>query len=231
MKIAIMQPYFFPYLGYFQLINAVDRFYLYDDANFISRGWVNRNRVLLAGKPHWFTLPLVRASQNRKINEHCVARDRNFGKLEAILKHAYGRAPLFEQVFPLLCRLLQDEENNLAVLLKNTLLAVSEYLGVSKPILLTSDMGIPEEAKGQNRILDICSSAGASSYLNPIGGRQLYDHDTFAKRGIELIFLKSRPVIYQQYAREFQPYLSIIDLMMFNDPSTIQNMLDAYDLT
>lgn len=230
MNIAVMQPYFFPYLGYFQLINLVDRFYLYDDVNFIRRGWVNRNRVLLAGKPYWFTLPLVDASQNRKINEHDIARDRNFVKLEASLKHAYAKAPMFEQVFPLLCRLLRDEENNLAIFLKNTLAAVTEYIGISKPILVTSETAMHGEAKGQDRILEICCAVGASRYINPVGGQQLYDQDAFSTRGIDLQFLQSRPVMYQQYAGGFQPQLSIIDVMMFNDRLEIQSMLNEFDL-
>ncbi len=226
-----MQPYFFPYAGYFQLMQAVDRFYLYDDARYIKRGWVNRNRILVDGAPLWFTLPVAAASQNRNINEHSIVRDRRFCKLPATLAHAYGRSPHYAQVRRLLAPLFERAESNLAAFLRQTLSAVAGYLGIGTPVGLTSEIPLADGPRGQERILEYCRAVGAAEYVNPNGGRDLYDREAFERRGVRLHFLQHELPAYPQFGGAFVPGLSIIDVLMFNDRASAAAMVKRFSLT
>ena len=231
MRIAIMQPYFFPYAGYFQLMQAVDCFYLYDDARYIKRGWVNRNRILVDGAPLWFTLPVANASQNRNINEHSIVRDRRFHKLPATLAHAYGKSPHYAEVRPLLEPLFERAESNLAAFLRQTLSAVAAYLGIRTPVGLTSEIPLADGPRGQDRILEYCRAVGADAYVNPQGGRDLYDRDAFGHRGVRLHFLQPELPAYAQFGGGFIAGLSIIDVLMFNDRTAAAGMVNRFSLT
>lgn len=191
MILAVMQPYFLPHPGYFQLLAAADRFVVFDDVAFITRGWINRNRILLNGREHRFTIPLQRASQNRLIREIELVADRPWrDDLLKTFRQAYRRASHFEEFFPVLRAIVHCEERNLAAYLLHSLRRISDYVGLRAEIIPTSSVYQNAELKGEERILDICRQEEAETYLNAIGGTELYTARKFAERGIELRFVK-----------------------------------------
>jgi len=229
MKLGIMQPYLFPYLGYFQLIRVVDAFVVYDDVNFINRGRINRNNILAGGKAQLLTMELEGASQNKLINEIGVGR-RNDKLLKTIWLN-YSKAPYFPQVFPMIEDILSQKEKNLARLLDHQLRKICTYLGLSPLWNISSDLKKDNSLRGQDKILAICEALGATHYINAAGGKELYDQQSFEARGIELSFIYPRPTTYSQFSNEFVPHLSIIDVMMFNSVCAIQdNLLNSFDL-
>jgi hypothetical protein len=227
-KLAVMQPYFFPYLGYFQLIGAVDAFVLFDDVNFIKAGWINRNYVLGRAGRLRLTLPLAQASQNKCINEIFLADEPE--RLLKTVRHSYRRAPNFSTVFPLIESVLRQTERNLGRFLETGLRQVSNYLGLRPEWHLSSDLAKDDQLRGQEKILAICALMGATHYVNLPGGRVLYDTDVFKERGIQLSFITPRPVSYRQFDNRFVPDLSMLDVMMFNDQHRCRGLLQEYDL-
>ncbi len=229
MKIAIMQPYLFPYLGYFQLIRAVDVFVVYDDVNYINRGWINRNNILGGGKAQLITMSLVQASQNKLINEiRMLEQD---GKLLRSIRQSYSKAPYFRQVFPLIERILIQNEKNLARFLDFQLRQICIYFGLDPTWIISSNLNKDSSLRGQHKILAICEELGATHYVNVLGGIKLYDRQSFEARSIELSFIKPVPTTYLQFGNEFVPNLSIIDVMMFNSLESIKcNLLNKFDL-
>jgi len=231
MVCAIMQPYFLPYLGYFQLINAVDKFVVLDDVNYIKRGWINRNRILINGKDHLFTVPLKNASQNILIKNLKLAIDVKW--INAYLKtieHAYKKAPFFNESFIIIQTIINARIDTIKNMTLKSLLLINEYLGINTKLVNTSSIYNNQELKGQERILDICRKENASVYINPIGGKKLYNKDVFQNNDIELKFLKPLEIKYDQFSHQFIPHLSIIDVLMFNNPEYIIKMLDSYEL-
>ncbi|GAB3330353.1 WbqC family protein [Larkinella ripae] len=231
MTIAIMQPYFLPYIGYLQLMKAVDKFILYDDVAFINRGWINRNRLLLNGKDHLFTVPLKDASQNKRIRDVELGDDPKWrSKLLKTVEQAYRKAPFYTTVYPLLEKIVNLEAGTIAALIGGSLPVLNEYLGIQTEIVLSSTVYGNEDLKAQARILDICGREKATRYINPIGGQDLYDRQRFADEGVELFFIRSKPVVYPQFQNEFVPWLSILDVLMFNDIPAVERLLDDYEL-
>lgn len=216
-----MQPYFLPYIGYFQLIAAVDLFIIYDNVKYTKKGWINRNRILKNGKDVIFSLPLKSNSDCLDVYERVLAADYNREKLLNQLKGAYHRAPYFKQVFPLIEQIVQFKDENLFRYILNSIVKICEYLKITTRILISSEIAIDHELKGQDKVLALCKASGASTYLNAIGGMELYSKGTFLENGIELKFIRSIPFEYPQFANEFVPWLSIIDVMMFNAPEKI----------
>ena len=229
MKLGIMQPYFLPYIGYWQLLNAVDAYVILDDVNYIGRGWINRNRILIHGEPAYLNLPVSKASQNRKINELQVNWDEK-ERLRAKRKVelAYKRAPYFDSVYPLFCGIVDDEQRNLSEYLTDSIRKICEYLEIETPILLSSKLEKDHSRKGQERILDICDHLGASEYYNAIGGQALYSGSRFQEHKIQLGFVETGVIEYEQFGSVFVPGLSILDVMMFNPVKRIQEFLGEY---
>lgn len=233
MKLAIMQPYFFPYIGYFQLINAVDTFVIYDSVQFIKQGWVNRNRVLAQGREQLITVPVRRDSKDTTIDRKQIAGDRWVLQRKKLLKQiqqAYARAPFFGDVYPLIEGSLRCEETGLSPFVCHCLRAVVDYLGITTRFILSSKLKIDGNLTGQEKVLAICQSLGATHYINAIGGTDLYRCEDFVARGIVLSFIKSGNIEYRQFGGAFVPWLSIIDVMMFNSSEEIQSMLGMYEL-
>ncbi len=223
-----MQPYFFPYIGYWQLIHAVDTFVIFDDVNYINRGYINRNNILINSKKQYFTLELAGASQNKKINEIEVGHNRS--KLLKTLRMAYRKAPYFDTTFQLLEDIITCREQNLARFLGDSLKCLTQYFGLDTKLLYSGEILKDEHLKAQDKIIDIANRLEATRYVNAIGGQELYDKQRFAEGGLELDFLKSEVSEYRQFDHTFTSHLSIIDIMMFNDLPNIQEMLDAYEL-
>jgi len=232
-RLAIMQPYLFPYLGYYQLLYVVDTFILLDDVNFIKRGWINRNQILINGKDHMFSLPLYKASQFRKINSLRLAdyprwRSRFF----KTLSHAYSKAPEYERSMEMLKHALPPKATWLNELLQTSLSVVCAYLGMTTCIESLTDHPRATKLKGADRILSICKEIGTREYINlPGAGRKLYKAATFAKSGIDLRFLQPDSIIYRQFDDPFIPMLSILDVIMFNNAHELRILLQAFSLT
>lgn len=225
MKVAIMQPYFFPYIGYFQLINSVDLFIVYDNIKYTKKGWINRNRMLQNGKDVMFSLPLKSASDFLDIRDRELAADFNRDKLLNQFKGAYCRAPYFEQTFPLVVQIVRHEEANLFRYLHHSIVRTCEHLGIITEIGISSDIAIDHGLKNQDKVLALCEAVGATTYVNASGGMELYSKETFREKGIELKFIRSKPFGYPQFGDAFMPWLSIIDMMMFNSDEFIHETI------
>lgn len=228
-----MQPYFFPYVGYFQLLAAVDLFIILDDVTYIKKGWINRNNILMSGHPHRFTIPLDRASQNKLIcNTKLKFSDGERKKLIKTIYSAYKKAPYFNSVFPIIEKAVNDPEDELTLFIENSFKAVLKYLKVNTKIIKSSSFSQQDDLKAQGKIIDLCIKSGTDTYINPIGGRHLYDYRFFSERGVTLKFLKrqSELVKYKQFDNCFVPDLSFIDVLMFNSPDEINSRLKQYTL-
>lgn len=231
MKIAIMQPYIFPYIGYFQLIAAADKFILYDDVSFINKGWINRNNILVNGQSHMFTIPLKKASQNKPINEIEVSEDIVWKeKLLKSIKQSYSKAPQFDEVFNLIEKVLGNRSGNVSGFIHNSLIKTLAKLNIDTQIIASSSVYNNSGLKAQERIIDICKRENADTYINPSGGVELYSESKFAANNINLKFLKPLLKPYRQFTGNFIPGLSILDVMMFNSSEEMQKLLYSYEL-
>jgi hypothetical protein len=231
MRLAVMQPYLFPYLGYFQLIHSVDRFVLFDDVNFIKRGWINRNRILLGGKEYRFTVPLEDASQNRLINQTLTISDGKWkSDLLKTLERAYRHAPHFDSAFPVIEASVSYDDRNIARFIGHSLALITRHIGIGAEFVPTSSGYGNIHLRGQDRIIDICVKEGAKFYHNAVGGRELYNSLAFASAGLELRFISSRLRDYPHQSATFVPGLSIIDVLMWNELSHVRAMVSDYEV-
>lgn len=231
MKLGIMQPYFLPYIGYWQLLNAVDKYVIYDDVNFIKGGWIGRNRILLNGEPHYLNIQMSGASSNKKINEVGVKYDPVYiNKSLKMLQAAYSKAPYYQEGCHLISDILQYKESNLALFLEHSIRIVCDYLGINTELLISSHLEKDNSLHGQDKVIHICRKLGCDEYYNAIGGQTLYSYNDFKESGISLIFLQSNKIYYKQLDNDFVPDLSILDCIMFNPVDKIQKYLDDYIL-
>lgn len=226
-----MQPYFLPYIGYFQLIAAADIFIVYDNIKYTKKGWINRNRMLQNGQDVMFSLPLKKDSDTLDVLQRELATDFDRDKLLNQFKGAYRKAPYFNQTFPLLEQIVRHEEQNLFRYLHHSIVKTCEHLSITTEIRISSDIDIDHSLTSQDKVLALCVTTGASIYVNAIGGMDLYSKGAFREKGIELKFIKSKPFEYAQFGAEFVPWLSIVDVMMFNPLDTIQKCITTnYEL-
>ena len=231
MKIAVMQPYFLPYVGYFQLINSVDKFISFDDVKYKKQGWTNRNNILCKGTSKRFTLPVKNASQNILISKTETAIDDEWReKFLKTLKQCYVNAPYYSTVYNLMELIVFFRNNNLSAFIRNSLQKVTNYLSINTEIVGSSNVYDNQDFKGQERIIDICKQEKADEYINLPGGKDLYDKKRFMQEGIKLSFLQTDDIQYKQFNDTFVPSLSIIDVIMFNDVETSKNFLKCYTL-
>lgn len=232
MRLAIMQPYFLPYIGYFQLMAAVDKFVLLDDVNYINRGWINRNRILVNGTPRWMTIPLVGASQNRLICDIDVQPGREWRrKMLRTAETVYRKASFFPQAFAVLKEILVPDTTNLSAFLFRSIRLICEYLRIDTIVEPTSSIYDARHFKGQQRIMQICVQENADTYVNPPGGRELYDAEPFSEQGIELRFIQPRlSKLELRHSGNEGPVLSVLDLMMLNPASDITEALQVCTL-
>jgi hypothetical protein len=233
MKLAIMQPYFFPYIGYFQLMKAVDQFVVYDNIEFTRKGWINRNRILVNNADAFISLPLKKDSDFLFVKDRYLADSWPEDRLKMInrIKESYRKAPYFESVFPFLEACLKHEDSNLFGFIFHTLSALKQWLQIPTPFVVSSSISADHTLKAELKVMALCKASQSDVYINPIGGLELYDKDSFLNEGIKLQFIKSRDVKYKQFQNEFVPWLSIIDVMMFNPPEEIQRYLEeSFDL-
>ena len=231
-RLAIMQPYVFPYLGYFHLIEASRMIVFYDDVNYIKKGWINRNRILLNDAAHLFTVPIKDASQNRLINQTppCISakwKDTFYKQLN----FGYRKAPYYSDVIDRIVSVFEPEYGNIADLAIHSILTTYDYLGLKinhakSSVCAPGTQGL-EKA---DRLMEITKALGFVRYVNAHGGVDLYSKDDFRSKGIELNFVKSNAIAYKQFSDDFIPDLSIIDVLMFNSKETILDFFASYAL-
>ena len=228
MTLGIMQPYFMPYIGYWQLMAAVDTYVVYDDVNYIKGGWVARNNILLNGQKHMFTITLNGASPNKLFNEITIKDD--FKKFSRLIESAYRKAPYYEEVCTLLERIYSFEDRSLGAFMLNSFQVVLDYLEIDTKLILSSSIEKDNSLKAKDKVKHICHLLGADTYYNAIGGQELYDKNDFKADGIDLCFVKTELSPYPQLNNEFVPGLSLIDVLMFNSPTEVKQLLTNYKL-
>lgn len=234
MKLSIMQPYFLPYLGYWQLIDCADTFILYDDVNFIKGGWINRNRYLYQGQAKMFNITMNGASSFKKINEielqAATDKFNPYQKLLSTISMAYQKAPYYREIYPLIEKIVLHPELNLAKYIEHSVRVLAEYLGIATKIMVSSSIEKTPGLAKEKRVIDLCHRMNATTYINAIGGKALYSTSEFMENGIELKFIRTNPVTYKQFDNDFVEGLSILDVLMFNDMDSIKKMLKMYTL-
>ena len=228
MTLGIMQPYFMPYIGYWQLMAAVDTYVVYDDVNYIKGGWVSRNNILLNGQKHMFTITLNGASPNKLFNEITIKDD--FKKFSRLIESAYRKAPYYAEVTALLDKIYNYEDKSLGAFILHSFLVVLDYLKIDTKLLLSSTIEKDNDLRGKDKVKHICHLLGADTYYNSIGGQELYDKNDFKEDGIDLHFVKTELSTYPQLKNEFVPGLSMIDVLMFNHPIEVKQLLTNYKL-
>lgn len=228
MKFAVMQPYLFPYLGYYQLVNAVDKFIFYDDVTFIKGGYINRNNILSNGKAQRFTIPVPGMSSNTLINE--LSFDKNVKKILKSIEQSYKKAPYFEHVFPIVESVLSDETRNVQHVCSKSISLVFEYLGIKKEFKLSSELDYNRDLSAADKLIAMANIVKSNDYINSPGGIELYEKEFFAARNVKLSFIKMKEVSYQQGKNEFVPYLSMIDILMWNSIEDTKSILNEYEV-
>lgn len=228
MTLGIMQPYFMPYIGYWQLMAAVDTYVVYDDVNYIKGGWVARNNILLNGQKHMFTITLNGASPNKLFNEITIKDD--FKKFSRLIESAYRKAPYYAEVSALLEKIYSYEDKSLGAFMVNSFQVVLEYLEIDTKLILSSMIEKDNSLRGKEKVKHICQLLGADTYYNAIGGQELYDKNDFKAGGIDLYFVQTNLTPYAQLGNEFVPGLSMIDVLMFNSPTEVKQLLTNYKL-
>lgn len=233
MKLAIMQPYFMPYIGYFQLINVVDKFIFYDDVTFIKQGWINRNQILINNQPSMFSIPLSNASSHVLIKDVLISENTYLKWKKSFLnsiKFSYKKAKNYDQIVVLIERILSAQFKTISELAISSIIEVSKYLELKTEFEVCSNVYSNINLNGQERLLEICKNEKIKTYINPIGGMELYSKNVFFEENIELFFIKTNKSIYKQFSENFVPFLSIIDVLMFNDIDEIKLQLDNFSL-
>ncbi len=226
-----MQPYFFPYVGYFQLVAAVDVFVVYDNIQYTKQGWINRNRILRCGEAAMLSLPLKKASDYADVRERELAASFRRDKMLNQIRGSYRHAPYFDATFPLIEAVVRYDENNLFRFLHHSIARVCEYLGLTTVIRVSSEIAIDHGLRSQDKVIALCRALGAAMYVNTLGGMDLYSREVFRAQGIHLKFIRTLPFEYPQFGGEFVPSLSIIDVLMFNPLATVRaRVASGYEL-
>jgi hypothetical protein len=233
MKLGIMQPYIFPYIGYFQLIHAVNKFIFYDDVNFIKQGWINRNRILSNNAELLFSVPLEQISSYNRINETKISNSLYTKWQSKFLKtivQSYKKAPYFSTAYPIIENTFSGKYDHINQICTKSIISVINYLEIDTELVMTSTIYNNNHIAGQDRVIDICIKEKSTTYINLSGGMELYNRPDFKAAGLNLYFIKSKPICYAQFGNDFIPRLSIIDVMMFNSPSEISRLIDNYEI-
>ena len=227
-----MQPYFFPYIGYFQLINAVDEFVIYDNIEFVKKGWINRNRILVNGIDEYISLPLKKDSDYLHVKDRLLADmwDIERKKMLNRITESYRKAPYFKETYEVLEKCIMFEDRNLFKFILHSVQILLQYLNIDTKLVVSSFIPIDHQLKSDEKVMAICKERGANIYINPIGGLELYNKERFSVHNIELQFQKANYITYTQFNNEFIPWLSIIDVMMFNDIESIKEKISLYTL-
>ncbi len=227
MKIAIMQPYFLPYLGYFQLINIADKFVVYDNVQYIKRGWMNRNRYLLNNKDNYFIIPVKKFPHQQKIIKITISKKYDREKILRKFYNAYSKAPYFEETFKLLTDVIKFPSQNFFEYTLFSISRICEHLNIKTKIVISSKINYNHKLKSENKVINICNSLNGKIYINPEGGNKIYKKENFKKFKLNLRFLHTEDYKYKQFdEKTFIPKLSIVDTLMFNSKKKVKELID-----
>ena len=231
-NVAIMQPYFLPYIGYWQLINAVDKFVVYDNIEYTKKGWINRNRFLQNGKDELFTLPLKKDSDYLHIRDRYLSDNFEIQqkKLLRRFENAYRKAPNYEGGIALLKDSLLFDGKNLFQYIFNSIKTVCAYLDIKTELIVSSELEMDHSLRKEQRVIAICKALKATDYMNPIGGVNLYNKQDFTEQKLNLHFQQVKPYSYTQFDNDFVPHLSIVDVVMFNNKAELNNLIQGMGL-
>jgi hypothetical protein len=232
MKVGIMQPYIFPYIGYIQMINAVDKYLIYDDVQFIKGGWINRNRILINGKASMITFKIKKDNFKLNINEIFLVDNFEYenNKILKSIELAYSRAPYFSNTIDVIRDILNYKDKNLSGFVTNSILKICSFLDINTEIIISSQLKKDTSLKAQEKVISINKILGSDTYINAIGGMELYSKDKFKEQAIDLFFIKMKEVRYKQFNDDFIGNLSIIDVLMFNSKEEVKRLLSEYEL-
>ncbi len=228
-----MQPYFFPYIGYFQLIKYVDKMVIYDEIEYTKQSWINRNQILLNHQAHFFSIGIQKASDYLPINQRKLSEQflkKGSKKILAQIENAYRKAPFFKSTFELVKECFYCVHTNLFEYIFFSIQQVCQYLEIQTPLIISSNLDFDNGLKREQKVIAIVQSIDGKKYINPIGGKDLYDSEDFLKEEIRLYFLKTQPIVYPQFGKTFQAFLSIIDVLMFNPLERVQHFLNQFSL-
>ncbi len=235
MKIAIMQPYFFPYIGYFQLINAVDKFVLLDTVQFIRHGWIERNRILKQnGGWLYVKVPLKKHSRNTLIKDIEIRNTEKWKEKALAQLQPYKKiAPNYFATTKLIKNIFSEEFKTISQFNYKALKTICVYLDIPTPISIFSEMNLQIDTvcNADEWALNIAKALKINEYINPIGGQGIFDDEKFVRNNINLKFLETNNIIYNQKRNQFEAGLSIIDVMMFKSSNEINKMLNNYTIT
>jgi hypothetical protein len=227
-----MQPYFMPYIGYWQLMAAVDEFVIYDNIQYTKKGWINKNRFLRNGKAEVFSLPLKKGSSLLEVKDRYLSDDfeKEAARLLRRIGGAYKKAPNFEETFALIEKCLAYDNKNLFDFIYNSIIVIKLYLGIDTKIIISSGIDMDHSLTSSDKVKAICHSLGAEKYINPIGGLELYSKEDFYNNDIDLVFHKALPFEYEQFNHEFEPWLTMLDILMFNSKDQVAIWLKKFEL-
>lgn len=228
MSFAVMQPYLFPYLGYYQLVNAVDSFVFYDDVTYIKNGYINRNNILVSGKAQRFTVPVLGASSNKLIKD--LNFDANVKKTLKTISQSYVKAPYFHDIYPMVEKILKNAERHVHTLCANSIMSVFSYLDINKQFKFSSDLEYDRALPAADKLIAMAALLNSKDYINSPGGKALYKKEYFSDKGVNLSFIEIQSVTYEQGKADFVPYLSMIDVLMWNSKEQVKELLTQYEL-
>jgi hypothetical protein len=231
-RVAIMQPYFLPYLGYWQLMDCVDKFVIYDDIQFTKKGWIHRNRYFNNGCDQMFTLPLKKDSDYLDIVERELSDswDKEQLKLVRKIEGAYKKSPYFKEGIDIVHECLSFDNKNLFEFILNSIKLVRKRLGIETELITSSEVGHTKDLIGEDRVIAVCKRLQATEYVNPIGGKNLYSKERFGEEGIDLKFHKIHDLKYDQMNCDFLPNLSILDVLMFTGIDGAKRELKNFEI-
>jgi len=232
MKLAIVQPYFMPYIGYWQLMKEVDKFIFYDDVNYIKKGYINRNNLLINDEAKRFNIPLVGASQNRLICDIEVDYSQKWEKkLLNTIYLSYKKARHFEIGYEMISEIVESKKKSISDLIVFSTIKIASHLEIDTDFEISSNLEYDRSLKGQEKIMELCKKMNASHYINPQGGMDIYENGLFVKNNIDLSFLSTNQLSYDQFGKaDFIPNLSILDVIMHNSVEQIKELLTQFDL-
>lgn len=255
MKLGIMQPYIFPYIGYFQVIHAVDKYILYENLDYIKEGWIHRNRILIkSGEPKYITINIEAKSSYTKISEIKLCKnDKWKKKILNTIKFNYSRSSYFQEIFPLVEKIVNKDFDNIHIYNSNCIITICDYLDISTKIQYSNqnylemenllDDEYDQEDKNRRisapygdlekktaRVIKMCEKEGADVFINAPGGEKLYKKEVFKEYGIHLYFVETEAINYPQFSHSFVPNLSIIDVLMHCGKEKTKDLLKKYRL-
>lgn len=229
MRFSVMQPYLFPYIGYFQLIQYSDKFVFYDDVTFIKGGYINRNNILNNSSAQRFSIPVLKQSSNTKIND--LFFDKNVKKVLRTIQQSYSKSPYFNEVFPIVEDVLKSDNRNVSLVCSKSIISIFDYLGINKNFYFSSDLSYDRNLSASDKLIEMSNILSANQYINSYGGESLYDKRYFLEQGVTLSFLRPKNVRYEQIqCSSFVENLSIIDVLMWNSRDQVRELLQQYEI-